>query len=81
MTPTATPLRTLAEIWTAAYGGQVETVHERLRDDPLQAASPDGRLVLVVDQFEELFTLVSDEQERQAFVRALHALAEGRAPG
>ena len=74
MTPTATPLRTLAETWTAAYGGQVEAVHERLRDDP--QALPAGRLVLVVDQFEELFTLVSDEQERQAFVRALHALAE-----
>ncbi|MGR6918730.1 NACHT and WD repeat domain-containing protein [[Actinomadura] parvosata] len=36
---------------------------------------PDGRFVLVVDQFEELFTLVSDERERQAFVRTLHALA------
>jgi WD40 repeat protein len=73
ITPTANPLRALAEGWTEAYGGSVETVHEQLRDDP----SPVGRLVLVVDQFEELFTLVTDEQERQAFVRALHAMAEG----
>ncbi|MCK2221968.1 WD40 repeat domain-containing protein [Actinomadura sp. ATCC 31491] len=40
---------------------------------------PGGRLLLVVDQFEELFTLVSDERERQAFVAALHALTEGPA--
>ncbi|MFG6194348.1 NACHT and WD repeat domain-containing protein [Nonomuraea sp. JJY05] len=40
-----------------------------------KAGPPDGRLVLVVDQFEELFTLVADELERQAFVQTLHALA------
>ncbi|GGQ22143.1 hypothetical protein GCM10010140_60470 [Streptosporangium pseudovulgare] len=39
-----------------------------------------GRLVLVVDQFEEIFTLVSDADERavgerEAFVAALHAAA------
>ncbi len=66
MTPTATPLRTLAES-QAAY--------ERSPGEPRK----EGRLILVVDQFEELFTLVSDEQERQAFVRALDALAEAGA--
>ncbi|TDB89416.1 WD40 repeat domain-containing protein [Actinomadura sp. KC216] len=82
ITPTPEPLRALAEGWARTYGGDAETVHGRLRDDPPQAGplTPDGRLVLVVDQFEELFTLVSDEEERQAFVRSLHALAEGR-PG
>ncbi|MET9395332.1 helix-turn-helix domain-containing protein [Streptomyces sp. NPDC006624] len=37
-------------------------------------------LVVVADQFEEIFTLCTDEQERRAFVRALHVLArpEGR---
>ncbi|MBC6460662.1 WD40 repeat domain-containing protein [Actinomadura sp. HBU206391] len=81
ITPTTKPLRALAEGWVRAFGGQVETVHERLRGDPWQAlsgsGSPAGRLVLVVDQFEELFTLVTEERERQAFVRALHAMAEG----
>ncbi|MEV0351200.1 WD40 repeat domain-containing protein [Nonomuraea sp. NPDC050680] len=81
ITPTSTPLRALAEEWAKAFGEYVETVYERLRDDPGGMAPgvlpPDGRLILVVDQFEELFTLVSDEQERQAFVGALHALAEG----
>lgn len=32
-------------------------------------------LVLVVDQFEEVFTLCTDDEERHGFVRALHALA------
>ncbi|GAA2080691.1 hypothetical protein GCM10009780_17780 [Actinomadura alba] len=81
ITPTARPLRALAEAWTETYGGDVETVHEQLRGDPRralsEALSPVGRLVLVIDQFEELFTLVTDEQERQAFVRALHAMADG----
>lgn len=36
---------------------------------------PPPRLVLIVDQFEELFTLCSDDEERRAFVRVLRALA------
>jgi hypothetical protein len=79
VTPTSRPLWALAEGWTEAYGGQAETVHETLRDDPEAALAETGRFVLVVDQFEELFTLVTDERERQAFVRALRAMAEGPA--
>ena len=84
MTPTAEPLRALAEVWVRAFGGQVEAVRERLCRDPRHLPSelsgtnaPDGRFILVVDQFEELFTLVADERERQAFVHALHAMADG----
>ena len=33
------------------------------------------RLLLVVDQFEELFTQCADEGQRRAFIRALHAAA------
>ncbi|MFZ3495115.1 helix-turn-helix domain-containing protein [Streptomyces sp. 5.8] len=36
---------------------------------------PTVRPVLLVDQFEELFTLCSDEEERRAFVRVLLALS------
>lgn len=36
--------------------------------------SPD-RLVLIVDQFEELFTVVSDQAERAAFIASLCAMA------
>ncbi|GGQ21128.1 hypothetical protein BKA00_001140 [Actinomadura coerulea] len=84
MTPTADPLRALAEVWVRAFGGQVEAVRERLCRDPRDLPSelsgtdaPDGRFILVVDQFEELFTLVDDERERQVFVHALHAMADG----
>ncbi len=36
------------------------------------------RLLLVVDQFEELFTQCPDEGERRAFITALHAVATAR---
>jgi WD40 repeat protein len=36
------------------------------------------RLLLVVDQFEQLFTRCSDEEERRAFITALHAAATVR---
>ncbi|WP_406147406.1 hypothetical protein [Streptomyces sp. NBC_01012] len=38
-----------------------------------EAASSRARPVLVVDQFEETFTLCSDEEDRRAFVHLLHA--------
>jgi hypothetical protein len=34
-----------------------------------------SRLVLVIDQFEQLFTVCPDEQQRRAFVTALHSAA------
>ncbi|XRQ06598.1 NACHT and WD repeat domain-containing protein, partial [Actinomadura welshii] len=80
VTPAAEPLRALARAWAEAFGGDAGTVAGLLRRDPRRARSalPAGaRLVVVVDQFEELFTLVTAEEERQAFVRVLHALAEG----
>lgn len=64
----------------------LEAVH-RLTDpppaDPAAAGArdrrpPPPRPVLLVDQFEELFTLCSDEDERRAFVRVLCALATSR---
>jgi len=41
------------------------------RDQP----SRQGRLLLMVDQFEELFTQCADEGQRRAFITALHAAA------
>ncbi|MEV0196165.1 AAA family ATPase [Nonomuraea sp. NPDC050691] len=86
VTPTVEPFGALAEAWAQAYGGSAEEAGERLRPRPEEtgegaqervgkAGPPDGRFVLVVDQFEELFTLVADERERQAFVQTLHDLA------
>ena len=53
---------------------------ERDNDDPLAESvgslRPDERLVLVVDQLEEIFTACRDEAERAAFTEALAALAD-----
>ncbi len=77
ITPTAHPLEALARILThrpestLAYA----QVLDDLERDPhglhltVQRFTPDGRrLLLIVDQFEELFTLCRDEFEREAFV-------------
>ncbi|MFE9560448.1 helix-turn-helix domain-containing protein [Streptomyces sp. NPDC006487] len=58
----------------------LESVHRQTYGaGPLPGADgrglPTVRPVLLVDQFEELFTLCSDEEERRAFVRVLLALA------
>ncbi|MFE0674903.1 DNA-binding protein [Streptomyces sp. NPDC058867] len=42
---------------------------------PHDRQPPPPRPVLIVDQFEELFTLCADEEERRAFVRVLRAAA------
>ncbi|GGS85629.1 nSTAND1 domain-containing NTPase [Streptomyces chromofuscus] len=41
----------------------------------------DARPVLIVDQFEETFTLCSDEADRRTFIRLLHAAASPAVPG
>jgi transcriptional regulator with XRE-family HTH domain len=53
--------------------------HPSARDPKGPAADQDQpvprRLLLVVDQFEELFTQCADEGQRRAFITALHAAA------
>jgi WD40 repeat protein len=39
------------------------------------------RVLLVVDQCEQLFTLCESQEQRQAFITALHAAASGPSPG
>ena len=51
----------------------------RALEDATADAAPHGRLVLAVDQFEELFTACRDESEREAFVDALVASRATRA--
>ena len=45
--------------------------------------SPVGgrRLLLIVDQFEQLFTQCTDERQRRSFIEALHAVAAGGPAG
>jgi WD40 repeat protein/class 3 adenylate cyclase len=49
-------------------------------EDPIEAAvealTPEGRLVLVIDQFEETFTMCAGEAERSDFVQALTSAAK-----
>ncbi|MFI5875061.1 hypothetical protein ACIBAH_21880 [Streptomyces sp. NPDC051445] len=61
----------------------LEAVRRRADDDARADGDrrpPPVRPVLLVDQFEELFTLCSDEDERRAFVRVLCALSTARRP-
>ncbi|MEV5430558.1 AAA family ATPase [Streptomyces sp. NPDC052701] len=44
-------------------------------------AGDGGRPVVIVDQFEEAFTLCPDETGRRTFVQALHAACTGPGPG
>ncbi|KMS69217.1 WD-40 repeat protein [Streptomyces viridochromogenes] len=50
--------------------------------DPSAApASPSAPAVLIVDQFEETFTLCPDEADRRTFIRLLHAACTPAEPG
>ncbi|MEV7601333.1 hypothetical protein AB0O91_28600 [Kitasatospora sp. NPDC089797] len=94
LTPGEHPLDALAGLLAEPAGLPRADVLRGLRTDPAGAAAlvrgalhrlaggrdvPGGRLLLVVDQFEELFTACQDEAERRAFVTALCAAA-GRPP-
>ena len=48
-----------------------EELQRGLEVGPGAAVTPEHRVVLLVDQFEELFTVCQDEQARAEFVRAL----------
>ncbi|GAB2580977.1 hypothetical protein GCM10027168_12070 [Streptomyces capparidis] len=91
-TPTEHPLRELADRLAGLTGGPGAALREELADDPRRlaaairemlraragrAAITGTRLVLVVDQFEETFTQCADAHERQVFIRALCAAADG----
>ncbi|MGW7097857.1 nSTAND1 domain-containing NTPase [Streptomyces sp. NPDC054838] len=80
--PGAHPLKELLRgaadvLGAAAAGITPEELAERPDRLPEAVAGSLGRpgLVLLVDQFEEVFTLCEDDRERGAFVRVLHSLA------
>jgi WD40 repeat protein len=88
MTPTGDPLTELATRLAALGGGDAEVIRHALAADPErayltigQAAAaidrPGRRLILVVDQFEEVFTLAPGGADagQQAFIAALCAAA------
>jgi hypothetical protein len=79
LTPTADPL--------AALATELTELTELTGADPKPGAGDPqallrdvgNRVVVVVDQFEELFTLCADEQQRRTFIDQLHDMAEARA--
>jgi WD40 repeat protein len=89
-TPGVQPLATLANKLARRAGADPDTLRTALTHDPSMAAAAviqtlrrratrarvdAARLVIVVDQFEELFTLCPDEGERKAFIDALCAVS------
>jgi WD40 repeat protein len=90
LTPARAPLTELA-VATASLTGTVPAdLRRSLRDDPagfaltlraimaqrdLGIRDEPGRIVLVVDQFEQVFTQCDDDAERRAFIAAISAVA------
>jgi WD40 repeat protein len=88
LTPGETPVARLAARVAAACPAAVkESVRDKLLADPaalpavaaqvLAGRPADAQLLLVVDQFEELFTVCAEPARRDSFVRALLAAAAG----
>ncbi|MHB9857898.1 nSTAND1 domain-containing NTPase [Streptomyces sp. YIM S03343] len=91
LTPTAHPLEELLERTAKVLGSALDITARELADRPRsllaavrdrcargpteQRPPPPVRPVLLVDQFEELFTLCTEDGERRDFVRVLTALA------
>ncbi len=81
ISPGPHPLRECAAHLTAQLGGDPAALAAELAADPhhlrlvlpqlLAAGRPDAQCLLVVDQFEEVFSLCEDASERKAFIQAL----------
>ncbi|WP_188196101.1 WD40 repeat domain-containing protein [Nonomuraea sp. SYSU D8015] len=79
-TPTAHPVAALAAaVAPLVDAGQADELARRPEAlaEALRAALGRGRAVLLVDQFEEVFTQCADEAERRAFLSGLHAAWSG----
>ena len=86
LTPGTSPLQNLA----AHLDAVLPHAADLLREDPSRAVGmaqdmlsgdPGRRLILMVDQLEELFTLCPDPGERTAFLRAVAALSRPAGDG
>ncbi|WP_433713595.1 AAA family ATPase [Nocardia sp. CA-084685] len=73
MTPGARPLRALAKAFQADNAIAQPSADEVCT--ALDQWSADRCRLLIVDQFEELFTACPDEREREAFLKVLHRCA------
>jgi Trypsin-like peptidase domain/TIR domain len=91
MVPGKRPIERLALVLKAHFSdSSIKTLREDLDDDAARGLhllatqlvkKSDTRVVLIVDQFEELFTLTESETERQQFLELLvTACTESRGP-
>ncbi|GAA3431744.1 helix-turn-helix domain-containing protein [Kutzneria kofuensis] len=77
MTPTAHPTAALAEHAAPLLGIPAEKLRDEIRAGRwgstlrMTLGPGEGRLVLIVDQFEEVFTLCETDSEHRAFIAAL----------
>ncbi|MEU0518902.1 caspase family protein [Streptosporangium sp. NPDC006007] len=80
LTPGADPVGALAARLAPLTGMPAADLRTQLEQDAavvgsvLRQAMGGRQVVIVADQFEELFTACSDEQQRRIFIRALHTL-------
>ncbi|ONI71029.1 hypothetical protein ALI144C_51695 [Actinosynnema sp. ALI-1.44] len=74
LTPAKEPCEALAQQVAHLVGDSAADVLSAVRSDPARLAGmvPDGT-VIVMDQFEEVFTLCADEAERRCFITAVVA--------
>ncbi|MFG3273520.1 nSTAND1 domain-containing NTPase [Streptomyces luteogriseus] len=90
LTPGPRPLEECAVRLAALAGVTAGVLYGELKDDPENlgrtvrqaiacSEDPGGDLVLIVDQFEEAFTLCQDAVERNRFIEALIAAASSEA--
>ncbi len=89
LTPGELPVTTLAAQVAGLAGAAAESVRDSLLAEPasfnaviagaLAGQGAAAELLLVVDQFEELFTMCRDQRQRDGFVRALLAAITGAA--
>jgi hypothetical protein len=83
LTPGELPVTTLAARAASLAGTSAESVRDGLLAEPaclsavIAEALAGRELLLVVDQFEELFTVCRDQRQRDCFVRALLAAMAG----
>ncbi|ONI75052.1 hypothetical protein ALI144C_40515 [Actinosynnema sp. ALI-1.44] len=77
VTPGAHPLEECAAHLAALTGESVVSLHTEFTADPenlhlrIRQATGESEMLLVVDQFEEVFTLCRDDGERSRFIQAL----------
>ncbi|MEU6411502.1 caspase family protein [Microbispora sp. NPDC046933] len=85
MTPGADPVGTLVARFAHLTDANPADLRERVEREPaaldgvVREALGDRQAVILVDQFEEVFTACPDERQQRIFVRALHGLCRGPA--